>query len=327
MNRTSIQWTDRSANPIRARNRITGKVGWHCVMISPGCAHCYAGAMNRWRGTGLPFTQLSANEIELFLDMRVLEAIIKLKKPQRFFVCDMTDAFLDIVSDNMLDHLFATAMIAQQHTFQILTKRPERMLEYFMTGAPSVHGQHDNSDRYRAVRRAASAMWRRMGKNPELLPGAFWPLPNVWLGVSTEDQKRADERIPHLLKTPAAVRFLSVEPLLEQIDLNLWRVAIPKHREHWPAERVRNFWVIVGGESGPGARECFFGWIEKIVEQCRDAGVPCFVKQAGSHPMDAWQHRPGDIERRRVKLQDRKGGNPEEWPEVIRIRQFPEPNR
>jgi protein gp37 len=167
---------------------------------------------------------------------------------------------------------------APQHTFQVLTKRPARMLEFM----------------------------RRMPAPP----------PHVWLGVSVEDQRAADERIPLLLETPAALRFLSVEPVLGPIYLAGALSVFDRHGE--PSGPRCNDdgtdaigWIIVGGESGPGARPCDVAWIRSVVEQCRDAAVPCFVKQLGA--------RPGS-----VRLVDRKGGDMSEWPADIRVRQFPE---
>jgi hypothetical protein len=157
-----------------------------------------------------------------------------------------------------------------------------------------------------------------------------WPLPNVWLGVSCEDQATADERIPVLLDTPAAVRFVSAEPLLGPVDLSHWlNIPAPEVFEddplaaHLMAEAIRDGqgdcrrgidWVIVGGESGPGARPFDLAWARALVGQCRDAGVACFVKQLGAQPQTRF-----DV----LHLDDRKGGDPAEWPEDLRVRQFP----
>jgi protein gp37 len=258
-NRTSIEWTDRSANPIRARHKVTGKVGWHCVKVSPGCAHCYAERINRRLGTGLDFTRHAADQVELFLDRRPLEAILKLRKPQRIFLGDMTDLFQDGVSDDDLLRIWCVMEEARHHTFQVLTKRPVRMRSWLDTAG-----------------RGGTAVWAR------------WPLPNVHLGVSVEDQARADERIPALLEIPAAVRFLSVEPLLGPIDLGrLWWMTngeseASPYFSAWPGIN----WVIVGGESGPGARPLHPDWARSIRDQCAAAGVPFFFKQWGEWAPD-----------------------------------------
>ena len=146
-----------------------------------------------------------------------------------------------------------------------------------------------------------------------------WNFPNVWLGVSVEDQNTADERIPLLLQTPAAVRFVSYEPALGLVDFN----AIPNR---WKGNGAGIDWVIVGGESGPRARPFDLRWALNTVEQCRKAGVACFVKQVGSKPFIS--ERPGlrylpFTPPNEYRFHDRKGGDPEEWPEMIRVRQFP----
>jgi protein gp37 len=147
-------------------------------MVSPGCANCYSHALNGRFGTRLPYNKRSEDQIDLFLDMRPMEAIRRLREPdQRIFLCDMTDLFGEFVPSEWIDRLFGAMAAADKQTFQVLTKRPGRMAEH-LAGRPS------------------------------------GPLPNVWLGTSVEDQAFADERIPALLRAPAAVRFLSVEPIL-----------------------------------------------------------------------------------------------------------------
>lgn len=158
------------------------------------------------------------------------------------------------------------------------------------------------------------------GSSPTL-----WPV-NVMAGCSVVDQPTADTLIPQLLELPCA-KFLSVEPLLGPVDLNLWRVAIPKHRESWPAERVKNFWVIVGGESGPGARPCNITWIRDVISQCREYGVPVFVKQLGSKPYVVVYNENSTTDcgdEHYFKLKDSKGGDWDEWSADLRVRECPE---
>ena len=131
------------------------------------------------------------------------------------------------------------------------------------------------------------------------------PWPNVWLGTTVEDQQRADERLPHLVSVPAVVRFLSCEPLLERVDLTRW---LP-----WGFRRGID-WVIIGGESGPGARPFMLHWARDLVAQCRGAGVAPFVKQLGSRPTDSITD---------VHLRDSAGGDMAEWPADLRVREFP----
>lgn len=265
MSTTSIEWTERTWNPVKARLPLgmnlhqhkglkilqSGTWGYHCEPVSPGCKNCYAESMNKrtlpaW-GTGLAYNAPNRQRVEIFLDVEVLRLPLKSwQKDSKVFVCSMTDLFGEFVPESMIADVFDVMDNTPHHTYQVLTKRAERMYE-FMTEA------------------------NRSGRR-------VWPPRNVWLGVSVEDQQRADERIPHLLKTPAAVRFLSVEPLLGSVDLYLF---MP-----WTDIRDRHFntgidWVIVGGESGPGARPMHPVWASDIRDQCLAAGVPFFFKQWG----------------------------------------------
>jgi protein gp37 len=346
---TSIEWTDRSINPIRFGR------GHYCQKISPGCANCYASRYQprvgnpQFGGTGsaLPmladfpsgpkgepddgtFADLRADR--LWFDESKLLEVLRRKKPTKWFWCDMTDLFGSWVPDEWIDRCFATMEQTPQHTHQVLTKRAGRMQAYLS--------------------------WR-WGKREDS-PGFRIPARNIWCGVSVEDQQRADERIPHLLKTPAAVRFLSVEPLLGELNLKPFapfffeKVTLAEQRmvrgafpHGIPANSLnariseqRLHWVIVGGESGPGARCCDVEWVRSIRDQCRAAGVACFVKQLGSKPIDdryfaeasaaferEWGFPPGlpnQIEECTFRPSDRKGGDPAEWADDLRVREFPE---
>jgi protein gp37 len=163
-----------------------------------------------------------------------------------------------------------------------------------------------------------------------------WPLPNVWKGTSCEDQAAADERVPLLLQTPAAVRFVSAEPLLGDLDLRRWLGGYEVVRKHGSVGQVVTRrrdglvdWVICGGESGPGARPCDVAWIRSIVEQCKAASVPVFVKQLGSRAYDGDALINGDecldsmVARMRDSVRDRKGADPSEWSPDLRVQEFP----
>lgn len=329
MQTTKIQWTDMSWNPIRARRRNGGQrvPGHYCEKISSGCANCYASRMQkRFRMPAFGGTQ-GNDEVEPYLSEKALADMLRSRKAmgKKVFVCDMTDVFGRWVPDEWIDRIFAVMALRPEVTFQILTKRPERMVQYFRKQALTIY----HTLRYRYV---------DAGKFATVLP-AVPPLPNVWLGTSVENQETADERIPHLLRVPAAVRFLSVEPLLGAID-----VVPPPLRGsgNWlgPATQSRGMhngvdWAIIGGESGPGARPCDIAHIRSLVQQCQAAGVPCFVKQLGSDPLcndaDREEHEDGTLfvehamlrNRWHMRLRDKKGGDMSEWPEDLRVREFP----
>ena len=322
---SAIEWTDATWNPVRG-----------CTKVSPGCAHCYAETFaERWRG-------VKGHAYEQGFDLRLvpekLDEPLRRKKPTTYFVNSMSDLFQEGVPDAFIDRVFAVMALAPKHTFQLLTKRAERMRAYCST-----LGRHHGVDRVSVAAKALQPdgpgfMWT-MGNGG-------WHLPNVWLGVSVENQHFADERIPLLLQTPAAVRFISAEPLLGSVDLDRggWSFLRPlrpppgNHRGH---ERGLD-WVIVGGESGPGARPCHTEWIGDLVKQCRSAGVPVFVKQMGSVPYVQaarlrhweWRHIKRAEDRRfthavddalgwRVHLASSKGGDMAEWPDDLRVREFP----
>lgn len=315
---TNIEWCDETWNPIAAYDKQTGKRGWYCAHISPGCVHCYAEKMNTWRGNGQLYRVPNAEKVDIRIVESVLARPLSWRKPRRIFVCSMTDLFLDEHSDEMIARVWQIMAEAQHHTFQVLTKRPERMLKWFTEYLPEACSGES--------------------------PAPVWPLPNVWVGVSVEDQQRGDERIPLLLQTPAAIRFLSCEPLLGPVDiLESIRVLHRQVGDFAPPfdEAGGIDWVITGGESGAGARPCDVEWITSIVADCDLHGVACFVKQLGAVPMEsetAWRARM-PIARllnarndKRVpdgfvplKLADSHGGNIEEWPEELRVRQFPTP--
>ncbi len=240
-------------------------------------------------------------------------------RPRRVFVNSMSDLFHPDVSDGFIARVWDVMGKTPLHTYQILTKRPERMRDW-VTRWADLTGEPDDfmNARGPAATQAAhpsgrgqlfAAMLSSMGDPP---PGCayptfdwaegqrYWPrvLPNVWLGISVEHQGAADDRIPHLLATPAAVRFLSCEPLLDRVDLSPFGAGLG--------------WVIAGGESGPRSRPMEGAWVLGLIEQTRDAGTPMFVKQMGC--VYAQHHG----------LRDPKGGGMEEWPELLRVREFPD---
>lgn len=275
MQLTSIEWTDMSWNPIRARRREGGQrvPGHYCEKISSGCAHCYASRTQpRFGMPQFPGERAGAGgpDVEAFLDEDALNDMLRSRKAggKKVFVCDMSDLFGRWVPDEWIDLIFAVMALCPQHTFQILTKRPERMAD-FMASVSDVR-----------LANAANTITRKRGGSLPRGNGDRifqWPPRNCWLGTSIENQVTADERTHHLLHCPAAVRFLSAEPLLGPIDLRLL-----------PGEADCVQWCIVGGESGPGARPMHPDWARSLRDQCQAAGVSFFFKQWG-----AWM--PGTI--------------------------------
>lgn len=275
---TKIQWADATWNP------MTG-----CTPVSEGCAHCYAERMARrfvrvtcshCGGVGsdwaIPFHcrecgGTGETHFEPTFHPDRLDIPLHWRKPRRIFVCSMGDLFHEAFSDEQIDRVFSTIAMPQlaAHTFLILTKRPERMRDYM-----------------RSCQRGADDV------------GGLFPWPSVWLGVTCENQARADERIPILLDTPAAVRFISLEPMLGHVNLTMLCTgygetidALQSYEAHrsengaWdnrPVNRPSLDWLILGGETGPGARPMQPQWALDVWRQCKAAGVPFFWKQWGT---------------------------------------------
>jgi len=271
--KSTIQWTEATWNP------VTG-----CSKVSPGCAHCYAETLSLRFGTSkLPWTPENAAE-NVVLHPERLDLPLKWRKPRMVFVNSMSDLFHEQVPDEFIDRIFAVMALASRHTFQILTKRPERMLGYLTAasnGAQRESHVYTDAEQLHRKSRKASDPWNVRW------PG--WPLPNVWLGVSVENQRWADERIPQLLDTPAAVWFVSGEPLLGPLNLTS---ACEGTRDFltgsdfelldpWPGNPPKIDWVIAGGESG-GPED------RRLVERC-----PAIIHQA----CDLAAAQPSDMPR------------------------------
>jgi protein gp37 len=254
---SAIEWTDATWNP------VTG-----CTKVSPGCDHCYAERIvERFKGKG-------AFE-EIALNRERLRAPLSWRKPRRVFVNSMSDLFHDAVPDDYIASVFTVMSATPQHTYQVLTKRHARMRSFI----GRLGWRTTTTDERRAgIRGSQAYLLPTVEVNAKLGPVA--PLPNVWLGVSVEDQKRADLRVPALLATPAAVRFLSCEPLLGPVDL--------RHCDGLDAVDYLD-WVIVGGESGPGARPMHPDWARSLRRQCAVGEIPFFFKQWGEWaPNGSW---------------------------------------
>lgn len=328
--KTAIEWTDATWNPVRG-----------CSRISPGCGGsnhqggCYAEKIAaRFSDPGMPFHGFAERSAhggrwtgKMALVDQQLDQPLRWKKPRRIFVNSMSDLFHKDLPDEAIDKIFAIMALASHHTFQVLTKRADRLREY------------------------STGRWRQRVRPwlDKLKPSSLWngniidawhhlnagPLPNVWLGVSVEDPDYK-HRIDQLRRTPAAVRFVSAEPLLEDLgELDLAGI----HQ------------VIVGGESGPRSRAFWVPNARSILRQCRRQKVACFIKQMGAKVTDRndigfegcdereWPLTDlfGQLEHDidgyssdyqgapvRIRLKDRKGGDMAEWPEELRVREFPQ---
>lgn len=334
---TAIEWADKVWNPA---------VG--CTRVSSGCKNCYAFALHDMRhaayqaGKKLPLQYAKPfTELQLMHDR--LNEPLHWRKPKRVFVNSVSDLFHEDVPDEFIDRVFAVMALTPQHTYQVLTKRPERMLAYCDPNTRATHLKVSlesakwPEELAKCIRAAAAQtddpeVYRESGEH-----AGRWPFPNVWFGVSVENQQ-CKSRIDILRQVPANVLFLSLEPLLEDLgELDLTGIS----------------WCIVGGESGPHSRPMDLAWARSIVKQCRAANVACFVKQFGGQPRDNGKRfGPRDKEEGEFprcwrcghydfgpcsdgtllcngcdaewnRLADPKGGDPSEWGADLRVREFP----
>lgn len=322
MNKTAIEWTDFSW-PV-----LDG-----CEKVSPGCKYCYAAQLaatrlkhtERYRGLAVmgPSGANWTGKTRLIIP-ELVAPLRKAKRPARVFVADMGDLFADTVTAEEIGAVWGVMTLCPHFTFQVVTKRASRVpkwLEYiertcaaqyadqlgkvYPGSPPTAYGIHHLQ---RIVGRHYAADDPSYVRTTQLdrVDWQTWPLPNVHLLVSAENQEWLDARAPHLLETPAVVRGLSCEPLLGPID-------ITRYAQHLD-------WVIAGGESGTHARECRLEWIQDLRRQCVQWGVPFFLKQLGSRP--TFRDRPLEL-----LPSDRKGGQIGAYPVVtdlcLNLREFP----
>jgi protein gp37 len=332
---TKIQWTDATWNPVRG-----------CSVVSEGCRHCYAmGVAARFSKPGEPYAGLArfsakrklpqwtgkvATVPEHFADP------LRWVRPRRVFVNSMSDLFHEELPFPVIAGLLGIMGAATAHTFQVLTKRPVRALEFHRWLAS--HGQGHAA----TVARAAWYAERLLADAHDVGRGAAararcmvatWPFPNVWIGVSVEDQDSADNRIHPLLEIPAAIRFVSYEPALGPVEWHpSWFGAVPDGRGGWSTvERSEAKvwgrrptvpgidWLIAGGESGRDARACDVAWLRAARDAASAYGAACFIKQLGADP---YTHDVADAAAL-LALRDPKGGNPAEWPADLDVREWP----
>lgn len=295
-----IEWTDATWNP------ITG-----CSVVSPGCKHCYAmklaGGRLRNHPSRMGLTAESkAGPVwtgEVRFNERMLLEPLRWSKPRKIFVCAHGDLFAEGVPDEWIDRVFAVMALCPQHMFQVLTKRPERMREYLLAKDAARRAYEKVCDLTLENLLQVILLLPGMA-DPGLNPAAprihldVWPLPNLWLGVSAENEHWAQNRIPVLLDTPAVKRFVSLEPLLGPIDLEPYVLPPSKWSNGWLNNyplwypKAQLDWVIVGGESGVGARPMSASWARSLRDQCAAASVPFFFKQWGNWiDADEWFDR------------------------------------
>lgn len=322
---TKISWTEQTWNPLAG-----------CSPVGPECLHCYAATMAKrleamgqakYKGTAVRRGSVDVFTGKINLDYEALKAPLKRKKSTMYFVNSMSDLFHEAVDFEFIAKVFAIMGLAEQHTFQVLTKRPERMANFFRWLDHQWEGlfPHGPAPLYRDGNIAFQFLSDEEA-GTQVSSDYFppdWPLPNVWLGVSCGIQK-AKPRIDQLREIPAAIRFVSFEPLLEDLgEIDLSGIN----------------WAITGGESGPQARPCNVEWIRSIGMQCQATGVAWWNKQMGAnvraHASGAdgfhWPkgtmliNEPIDENvTARFALKDRAGADPSEWPEDLRVQQMPE---
>lgn len=310
---TRIEWADASINPL---------VG--CSKVSPACDHCYAERMAARMVHNPAVAQRYAGTVDahgkwtgkINLRSSEMEKTLRWRKPQRIFVGSMSDLFHPSVPDEHLDEVFACILASHtlancaNHTFMLLTKRPDRMREYLSAGPSTLIERWakagdgwiilDNEDVCFSETIESIVSW---GPQLDYKPWAYtyqlFPLPNVWLGTTVEDQARADERVPELLATPGALHFVSCEPLLGSVDLSQWlqeilhedEVGVENGNQTLPMELGMPCmhdpwifglrWIIAGGETGPGARPAHPDWFRSLRDQCKAHDVPFFFKSFG----------------------------------------------
>ena len=247
---TKIEWCDETWNP------ITG-----CTPISEGCTNCYARRMARRLGGRFGYPRYP-NHFEVTFHQDRLDQPFKWKKARRIFVCSMGDLFHDDISFEKIAAIFGVAAFCQDHTFLFLTKRPERMAKFFS----HFHNGDYSSNHNWWLSEACLKLPEKSTFGIRLRRKANkFPLPNVWLGVTAENQKRYEERWISASKIPATVKFVSLEPALEHIDIDIFAP--------WPD------WVIWGPETGPGKRPFKNEWAESVFEQCQEKDIPFFDKR------------------------------------------------
>lgn len=341
---TAIQWTKFpgydegwSWNPIKARNLETGKAGNFCVKIDAGCANCYASSWNTFRGNGLEYVRKNADKMELYLDEKALLMPLRTRKKICFFTNSLTDLFgLDFgVTEKMLARIYAVMALTPQHLYLNLTKRSKARREWLTKASQDTisvaYGRLMN-DLQDAGKKAEREYIQRYVRDRGWGNWKEFPvLSNVFEGSSIACQKDLHQ-LDDLMQTPAAYRFVSYEPAIEGVDLSSYLYSgwyCPHHRGPCECHNL-NFqprfdWVIQGGESGYQARPFDIQWARETIRQCREAGVPVFLKQLGAKPYNGGRTQVfGSCAGTSLPIRDKKGGATHEWPVDLQdCREFP----
>lgn len=348
-----IEWLQRPGTRGATWNPVVG-----CRKVSAGCTNCYAmgtarrvaaaaDALAARGGTPSPRMRAYAGVVRRDGEARplpqwngrvvcvesALEEPLRWREPRTVFVNSQGDLFHEAVHFSFIVRVFAVMAMRPQHTFVVLTKRPRGMVEILrqMGRSPAELVREAARLSGPPPRLGDLSMPSKAGILEGLMGGWRWPLPNVWVGVSAESQATLEDRVLHLARIPAAVRLVSLEPLIDEVDVSPF-LRSDGARRRLSAEPVLH-WVIAGGESGAHSRPCDVLWLRAIIDQCRAAGVPLFVKQLGSRPMlgdlndpHGWptEGGPVDWETGRIALRDPKGADWAEWPEALRVRQWPQ---
>jgi protein gp37 len=341
--KTDISWTDATWSPLRARvkadaaeiarakgytslvqiaDKMAGHVGPHCERVSHGCDLCYSDTNNGRclpaNGTGLPFDRRSRDLVDSFVDEKILRWPLHWKKPRRIFVENQSDLFGEWIPTEQIDDVFCVMLLASQHSYQLLTKRPFEVLRYMKDPAALRSRLADRlmdprflyPNAWGDPRRMVLGNPSRAGVAEGLRKGWRSPLPeHIWVGVSAEDQKTWDERTALLEQIPAIVRFVSLEPQLSNVNC----IEVLSRRNI--------SWLVQGGESGRGARGFDLEWARDVKHDCFLTDTSYFLKQVGAQPYDGALTATGKSER--LKLRDRKGGDLEEIEVGLRVREFP----
>lgn len=319
---SKIQWTEKTWNPL---------IG--CSKASAGCKNCYAErdaprVLSRLEATAKSEKALATVEayqkavrrgdgtlrwsgVAVTIPHKLAEPL-GWRKPMLVFVNSMSDLFHPTVADEYIAAIFGVMAATPHHTYQVLTKHPDRAAKWFQWVESKGGRRCEKWDDVEPGIMLGHQSERFGVAWPKDTPVCLsWPLPNVWLGTSVEDQANADARIPYLLQCPAAVRWVSYEPALGPVDFwPFFSDASGDGPRCNPDGSPALGWIVVGGESGPGARPFDPTWAGSVITQCAEAGVPVFVKQMGSKPHG-------------LKLKDRKGGDMTEWFSGLRVRQWP----